>query len=243
MNEYTKQRELAVRKILEGSPCIPLGHRLYYRPKTDDDYWIIPEIVDLDMYRFAYLATIKPCVRSTVLDCGAHIGIFSIMAASFCDDIDIHAFEPHIGNYNLLVKNIAGKDNIFPHPQAVGLADSVTNLFQQGTDSDGFTGRWTLTPPDGGALVSQQVEVVDINRFILSLEQPVFVLKLDMEGFEAVVIETISSKALEKVKILIVEEHHIPVNHQRLQNHGFYLDFNPLGFDRHFVYVNKRSPY
>jgi hypothetical protein len=119
------------------------------------------------------------------------------------------------------------------------LADSTTNLFQQGNDSDGFTGRWTLIPPDGRVFVSHQVEVIDLNRFILSLKQPVFVLKLDMEGFEAQVIETLSPEGLEKVKILIVEEHHVPFNHKRLQHHGFYLDFNPLGSKRHFVYVNK----
>ena len=185
-------------------------------------------------------ASMEPQIRSAVLDCGAHIGVFSLMIASFCDNIDIHAFEPCVENADLLITNVADCTHIFPHIQAVGWTDSTMNLFRQGTESDGFTGRWTLIPPDKHVQVSQQVEVIDLNRFVLSLNQPVFVLKMDMEGFEAMVIETLSPEVLEKIKILIVEEHHVPVNHERLQYHGFSLDFNPRGSDRHFVYVNSR---
>jgi FkbM family methyltransferase len=211
---------------------------LNYRRGTDDDLWIIPEIIDQNMFRFDYLATLEPDTESVVLDCGAHIGIFSILSSIYLKKSKIHAFEPQPSNFSLLDQNTQIYRNIISYPVGVGIENTSLKLYRHGSSSEGFTGRWTLTPTTEETSEQMTVSVINLEEFINKIDVPVFILKLDLEGFEAAVLKNLSSNTLSKIKIMILEEHHLPIDHQRLQDEGFSLLFNPLNSDRHFIYFN-----
>src|SRR5260370_33118079 len=95
----------------------------YYRQGTDDTNFVIPELIQGNMYRGEMLAAALQDVEGPVLDCGAHIGVFSVLLASNGVKQPIHAFEPEPENYALLERNIQGYGSIAPIQKAVGRAD------------------------------------------------------------------------------------------------------------------------
>lgn len=66
-----------------------------------------------------------------VVDIGAHVGIFSIFAASDSDGIRVLSYEPHPDDFRLLTENIRlnGLKNIEPFPSAVSGASGKRKLF------------------------------------------------------------------------------------------------------------------
>jgi len=50
---------------------------------------------------------------SVFFDVGANYGFYSLLAKQFIDQGEIHAFEPSPNTFQILQKNLSGKDNIF----------------------------------------------------------------------------------------------------------------------------------
>ena len=215
-----------------------------FRPGTDDDRFVMPELLDHDMFRFAQLARLVPDRPVSVIDCGAHIGVFSMLCAEHLPGAVVHAFEPQPDNFELLRHNARGYgQRVVAHPQAVGTEPGRLRLYRSGQETDGCTGRWSMVPAAGDACVvdSVEVEVIDLAAFIGALDAAPCLLKLDLEGFEADLIAAMPIEVLRQVGILVLEEHHRPIDHAKLRQAGLELVFNPLGSDRHFVYVNPAA--
>lgn len=202
----------------------------HFRPGTDDTKWAIPELVDQDMYRVGDLVYSLRDTDGPVLDCGAHIGVFSCVLAAHGLSNPIHAFEPEPANYELLVKNAQKYPTISTINKAVGCGEAQLCL----TDCGG-TGRWSAVPRDGDGRASIRVEAVDLYDYIRNLDR-VALLKLDLEGFEAEILNRMPADVLDKVFLLITEEHHRPINYERLRDAGFWLWYTPLGMPRHRVF-------
>ncbi len=208
----------------------------YFRAGTDDTVWVIPELVQQDMYRIEQLAAeVRQC-KGVVLDCGAHIGVFACLLAKHGVANPIHAFEPEPSNYRYLVMNAQRYSNIMPINKAVGTGDCVMELHDGGD-----TGRWSFCPKDGGSSSSCRVEVIDLGNYIRSMRE-VALLKMDMEGYEADVLNGMPDDALRRVRLLVTEEHHRPIDTERLRALGFSLWYRPRGCPRHAVYRLAAQP-
>ena len=198
---------------------MPIPH---FRPGTDDDRFVIPELVHQDMYRIRALAEALDGAGGTVLDCGAHIGVFAVTLAAAGVRQPIEAFEPEPANYALLVRNAAAYPTITPRPVAVGVRDEERTLYDGGE-----TGRWSFTPPNPGpGRRGVPVRVIDLYRHIRDLGR-VALLKLDLEGYEAELLNRMPDDVLARVGLLLTEEHHLPIDHARLAAAGFELWFHP----------------
>lgn len=134
----------------------------------------------------------------TIVDIGANTGIFSLYARQRFPHAIIHALEPYPQNFELLVKNVAGKD-IFPHPRGVA----------------GRYCKMPLSAPShnsGAACFAQgifnespTVDCDPLDAIIPHLTGPVDFLKIDIEGMEY---ETLLMfQGWEHVKHLSVEIH------------------------------------
>jgi FkbM family methyltransferase len=202
----------------------------HFRTGTDDTRWIIPELVHKDMFRADHLAAALRGVGGEILDCGAHIGVFSALLASRGVRQTIHAFEPEPRNFELLVRNARDYPGIIPIPQAVGTRDGSAALYDGGD-----TGRWSLVqrhdPP------GLPVTVVNLYRYIREVGH-VALIKLDLEGYEAPLLNQMPDDVLERIYILITEEHDLPIDHARLRSAGFTVWFEP--WERHRVYRAPR---
>jgi FkbM family methyltransferase len=203
----------------------------HFRPGTDDDRWVIPELVQQDMYRTKALAEALDGVGGTILDCGAHIGMFAAMLAAQGVRQTIEAFEPEPNNFGLLVKNTAAHPNIIPRRLAVGDRDAERTLYDLGD-----TGRWTFVPPGAGnGRAGVQVRTIDLYRRVRDLGS-VALLKLDLEGYEAELLNHMPADVLARVHLLLTEEHHLPIDYSRLTQAGFELWFQPYQDSKHRVY-------
>lgn len=70
-------------------------------PSTAGDEFTIDEIWKEEVYSKHLLTD-----SHIIIDIGAHIGIFSLLAAVICPKAKIYCYEPEPNNYELLVKNI-----------------------------------------------------------------------------------------------------------------------------------------
>jgi len=206
----------------------------HYRTGTTDDKWVIPELVDQDMYRMRLLSGLLARYEGDCIDCGAHIGVFTALLAEHTDRT-IHAFEPTTANSAYLEQNTAKYgDRVRRYKNAVALTPCTLRM----TEQEGNEGNFSSSP-DG---VGEEVEAASLPDFIDGLGS-VGLLKLDLEGAEAAILNSISEETLRRVGILVVEEHDQPIRHGRLRRMGFRIAFRPFRARRHMVYVRKEIPW
>ncbi len=125
----------------------------------------------------------------TILDIGANVGLYTVIAALANPDAKVVAFEPVPSTFAVLGENLArnGLTDLEHHNIAVG-AESGTASFHvpygdcpssASFDESGFRGL------DGEVV---EVDVVTIDEIIAG-DDPVDFVKIDVEGFEPLVLE------------------------------------------------------
>jgi len=212
---------------------------LQYRPDSHDDHTVFKELVADDMYQFRCLAKVTKLYKDwACIDGGGHIGIFSLLLNKYIGG-DILTYEPNPDSFYFCQLNTNAFENITIVPKALDTKVGSFNLYPPKNISD--TGSWSMAPTAiHDTTQSVVVETVDIIEVLTELANKgkTILLKLDLEGYEAAIIADTPADALQKVKLLILEEHHQPINHQKLFDIGFRLLFHPANSKRHFVYFN-----
>lgn len=146
---------------------------------------------------------IKP--GSIIFDIGAHVGSFSVYAASF--GAKVYAFEPDPANYQKLLENI--KLNHF-EDRIVAFNHAITD--KRGTmklaSMEGNTGGHSLYL-DTGTYV-----VVDTYSFEESMDMAgvthIDLIKIDTEGAEYTILPNIKPETYQKIGAIIGEYHLLP---------------------------------
>lgn len=145
------------------------------------------------------------------IDCGANVGKITRKMAR--PGVDVYAFEPDSAAFKALVLNTAGLSNVTCFNKAV--SDHA------GTEKIYFSSRYDEDPEKwstGSTLVASKpnvdpsrfvmCEVVDLAEFIKSLNKPIGVLKMDIEGEEVKVLNKLIDLGLHaKVRKIVVETH------------------------------------
>ncbi len=205
-----------------------------YRENTDDDIWILPEVVKADMYKIKeVIAKNAPAFPGYVIDCGAHIGAFSVMCTLYLKNIEVIAFEPNPDSFIYLSKNADKFGDIQAFNKAVDIKDGTLNLYKP--DKIEWSGRWGTIPNSNEYIT---VESINLISFIRNLDKQIFILKLDLEGYEELIINNSNKEDLAGIMTIIVETHSSNFNHDRLKEFGFQLLFQPnISSDRQFVYT------
>jgi FkbM family methyltransferase len=146
----------------------------------------------------------------TVVDVGAHIGAFAILAAR-AGARRVLAYEPEAENFRLLTLNAAPYAAIEPHRAAVWRSDrDERELWWRASSNAGNTGGGTVLAcaAVGGlapsATRTARVDAVALDA-ILDRVGPVGLLKIDAEGSEYPVLAT--SRRLDRVAAIVGEFH------------------------------------
>lgn len=167
-------------------PLTIRGHRMLLTPV---DGYASPDMIG-DRYEVATTRLFERLVKpgQTVVDVGAHVGYYSLLAARLVGpEGRVYAFEPEPKNYALLRKNIAlnGYANIMPAPLALSDRIGTSDLHLGGMDT-GFHSLFELhlpQPSDPGTIT---VETTTLDAFFGAQGWPlVDVVKLDIEGAES----------------------------------------------------------
>jgi len=129
----------------------------------------------------------KKCIRSgmTVVDVGAHVGLYSLVAAALVGpEGRVYAFEPEPQNYDLLQKNIKanGFTNVIPLRKVVQDRPGTAKLYLHPERSELHSVR--KLRKGAKAIV---VEAISLDDFWGG--QRVDIVKIDVEGAEMAVLE------------------------------------------------------
>lgn len=185
---------------------------LLRKPKGDDPYQDLFWCTIREMFiRNQYDLNGKNITGKVVLDCGANVGVFSLMAAVFGAK-KIYAFEPVRGTYDMLVDNInlnRLQGCIIPINKGVGEKNFSTNI-----SYDATTDVLASINPNPILLDKQKIEVVKIDDYFKG--KRIDFIKMDIEGYEEQALIG-ASKTIAKCKpVLSISAYHKPTDKTRL---------------------------
>ncbi len=140
--------------------------------------------------------------NDTVIDIGGHIGLFSLLVSQKSRHTSIYSFEPIEDNFNLLKTNLElnSIENVHPFNLAVSNSLEEVNLFLSNDES-------------AHSIISKESKSIKVKSISL---QKIFdenkineckLLKLDCEGAEYEIIESLPSEYLNKIKNMAIEYH------------------------------------
>lgn len=154
-----------------------------------------------------------------VIDCGANVGEF--IDKIYKKGIKLYAFEPHPVAFESLVSKYKENEDILLFQKGVYHKNDKIKFYNHKNFSD--TTDWTV----GTSIIKEkqnidinnffEVEVVDFSEFINNLNKKIKIIKIDIEGAEFDLLESlINNNIHNKVDIFFVETHErIPGMHEK----------------------------
>jgi len=206
----------------------------FFTPSTLT-HWRVSTIYEKEPITLEWLSELNS--NSILLDIGANVGMYSIIAAKVYD-AKVFSFEPEPFNYSVLVKNIIINnlsELIDAYPAGISDFDGFTNFYIQDTRIGGSNNSINkpidfelkrLDYKNKIACISYKLDSLVLNGFI---QQPTHI-KIDVDGLEYLIIKN-ALKVLKNKKLesLIIEINPRLAEHQEmisiLKKNGF--DFNP----------------
>ena len=145
------------------------------------------------------------------IDCGANVGEISKKFAA--RGARTYAFEPDPWSFQQLAANLQGHANATLFNKAVGLRPGSIDFFRDAEFSeqpDLHSLASSVYPRPDRKQVAVQVEVADLVAFIQSLDAPVKILKMDIEGAEVELLEALIDQGIAaRVGHIFVETHEL----------------------------------
>ena len=177
----------------------------------------------------------------TVIDVGAHIGLFTLYASQSCKIGNIYSYEPVKENFEILKENmnINNLKNVKIFNLAVSNSNSTITLFMNNDES----GHSMFSESSENIIVKSTslMKIFDDNK----IKECNF-LKLDCEGAEYEIIEKLPSTYFEMIEKIIIEYHMVdshPELLEKLQNklsaNNFKFETKMLFSDIGFLYAVK----
>lgn len=195
------------------------------------DLLIIKETILDDVYQLKKLKK----NNSYIIDIGAGIGDFCILAGRMYPSANIYAFEPNKEEYKKLLINIKlnGITNIKPCNVAIGTKEKYTfYISQYGVRSSIIKDRFS----------KEKVTVIG-KSLQTYITQPIDLVKIDCEGAELDVLNSLSNNAAKNVNRFVIEyhDHLIPNIGNKvikiLRRFGFNTYIKPDPYNHHSNYT------
>ena len=138
---------------------------------------------------------------AAILDVGANIGVFSLLASHRLPGADVHAFEPNPEVLRYLERNVGGRVAIVP----AAAGDEAGTALLHGSDASTQVASLHAhaVPERAGAT---EVEVLRLDAYVAAHVAPdrPLVVKLDVQGAEAAALRGLEG-AFDRVRMLLVE--------------------------------------
>lgn len=164
------------------------------------------QAVEIDIPAFHELGP-----EDIAIDCGANRGLVTrVMAAN---GARVHAFEPNPVAYERLIEATRGMPSVTCYNKAVLDRPGRMQLYLHlnfDRNPERFSERSSLYAEKVNVDESRavDVEVVDLVEFIMGLDRPVKLLKIDIEGAEYELLEGLIDRgAIERIGRVFVETH------------------------------------
>ena len=213
------------------------GLKIKIRVKSTDlmaltNVWMINEY-DIDSFE------INP--SDIIIDVGAHIGLFSLLVSQFCKTGKIFSFEPIRENFDLLVSNLELNhiENVFPFNVGISKNLGKLNLFLNNDQS-----AHSIFPKGSESITVESTSLQKIfdGKKISSCK----LLKLDCEGAEYDIIDSLPAEYLDKIQNMAIEYHLADTKPEliknlilKIKNAGFKIKTWPHYDDMGFLIARK----
>lgn len=148
---------------------------------------------------------------SIIIDCGANIG--DITAQFTKTGAKVYSFEPDPLAFGHLQKRFEDKENISLFQQAVWIEDTqIPFYFHKDRKAEEMELTVSSSIVDNKNNINDaqkiMIEAIDLVAFIESLDAPVALLKIDIEGAEIELLhKIIASEIYKKINLAVVETH------------------------------------
>jgi FkbM family methyltransferase len=176
-----------------------VGGKRFTAYVPDDNIW--GAIKDVLLNReYEFLPEFELCnfTGGVIVDAGAHVGLFSLVASAFAGKVI--AIEPSRINYHLLMLNLLTNNigNVVPVNKALYHYRGKLKLFE-----GGHSGAHSLI---GNSSRFEEVETITLEEIIDSYGS-IDLLKIDIEGAEFEIFNHIDLETLNRVKMIADEIH------------------------------------
>ena len=186
--------------FLKTEPIFVLRNNLKMKlRKNSTDFHAFTNVWILDEYNIHKLQIQE---NDTVIDIGAHIGLFSICASQFCTKGRILSFEPIKKNYDLLLYNIGLNEikNAKLFPKAVSDKLGMVKVF---LSLDSAAHSLFIKGKEYVEVESTSLkEILDSNEI-----KNCNLLKLDCEGSEYIILNSLTDEYFDRIQKIVMEYH------------------------------------
>jgi FkbM family methyltransferase len=219
------------------------GFNIYIRENTSD-IAVVKHSFSNDIYIDFLQTRIEFSEISLVLDIGAYIGTFALNLNQLISrESIIHCFEPSIGSYELLVKNLNNNDvkNVLTHNKAIYDSVGSKKIYTP------ISGHWGTSFFTKSLFNSEKVITTDLETF-LSEEKiaKVDLVRMNIEGSEFKIMGSIANTTLIKIDRFLIL-YHLDLNSKfkleditsKLINNNFHVEILNESRYRGWIYAKK----
>ncbi|MGZ5549016.1 MAG: FkbM family methyltransferase, partial [Nitrososphaeraceae archaeon] len=141
---------------------------------------------------------------SIVIDIGANIGYYSLVASAIAVKGSVYAFEAASQTFQLLVQNINSNrvSNVFPVRMAIYNESSEMELFISGEFNIGMTGLRKVGNKD---VTIEKVQTISLDEWIKTTGVKVDLIKIDIEGAELLALKGMEGILKDSRPVLFIE--------------------------------------
>ncbi|MDP4263612.1 MAG: FkbM family methyltransferase [Bacteroidota bacterium] len=211
------------------------GFHVRYRPGTADEE-VLNESFEHDLF-FPGVPEYRLQPDHIIADIGAHIGCFSLLAASQLTTGKVYSFEPSAETYQLLEKNVQTNNlpNIKTFQLAVAAKAGTTRLYH-----DKVLGNWGHTITKEVSAESEIVNCITLGDFIeLENLEHIDFIKFNCEGAEFGILLNTAPALLRRVKCMLILYHgYLEETFSEKQLAGY---LSAAGFKLHRRYRNRED--
>lgn len=195
------------------------------------DEGVIREVVEDDVYGLRYIKDSDLDVK-VVVDVGGHVGSFTRLAAGLWPDATFHTFEANPNNWGIIAINMGSITSECTLHRAALVGEVPQNARLQIEKGRGgeVTGGWGINFSETAHPVPSDADSIELTSFVTvkqligrgGLVRNIDLLKLDCEGSEFSIINSMTDAQLSKVKCLVAEIHcgslvHAPITWKRFR--------------------------
>ena len=217
---------------------------IFLRPDADES--VVAEIFKWQEYKSAE-EIIKNCALP-ILDVGAHIGIFSLYAKAINAAAKIYALEPEENNFDLLKQNVAVNNLSDVKIFKVALAGkSGSRDLKLALDSINHHLLSDFDKIEKEDCRHEKVSVITLGDFLRENNiGKIGLIKMDIEGGEYEIFESLSAEDFSKIGNVILEYHNYFGRHYQeieniLRKKGFGVQIFPSRFEKDLGFMLARN--
>jgi FkbM family methyltransferase len=140
---------------------------------------------------------------STIVDVGANTGLFALRMKQLYPRCKIYGYEPMPANYARLVRNLRLNrlDDVETYMQGIGSTTRIDKLFIHDTDISGHS----MFASEAGSRAHIDIQLLGLGDMLDRMNGDCSLLKLDCEGAELQIIQSIDEELAERIDNVVFE--------------------------------------